>query len=77
MRRRWADHGRRLSQADHLEIQRRISEGETFAIAAAAVGCSTKSIQRFMARTGGLAQRTRDALRCGYLLLTERSCLGG
>ena len=47
MRRRRADHGRRLSQIDHVEIQRRVSEGETFARAAQAVGCSTKSIQRF------------------------------
>ena len=60
MRRRRADHGRRLSQADHLEIQRRVSGGETFATAAAAVGCSTKSIQRFMARTGGLMPRARE-----------------
>lgn len=60
MRRRRADHGRRLSQTDHLEIQRRVSEGETFATAAAAVGCSTKSIQRFMARTGGLMRRARE-----------------
>src|SRR5215203_6114633 len=54
------DHGRRLTEADHLEIQRRISGGETFAGAAAAVGCSTKSIQRFMARTGGLARKKRE-----------------
>ena len=54
MQRRRADHGRRLSYEDHVEIQRRVSEGETFASAAAAVGCSTKSIQRFMARTGGM-----------------------
>ena len=40
-------------------IQRRVSEGEPFARAAAAVGCSTKSIQRFMARTGGMMPRSR------------------
>jgi IS30 family transposase len=33
--------------------------GETFTVAAAAVGCSTKSIQRLMARTGGLKARAR------------------
>ena len=60
MRRRRVDHGRRLSQAEHLEIQRRISGGESFATAAAAVGCSTKSIQRFMARTGGLMRRAQE-----------------
>ena len=59
MQRRRADHGRRLSDEDHVEIQRRVSEGETFARAAAAVGCSTKSIQRFMARTGGMMPRSR------------------
>ena len=59
MQRRRADHGRRLSHEDHGEIQRRVSEGETFASAAAAVGCSTKSIQRFMARTGGMMPRSR------------------
>ena len=59
MQRRRADHGRRLSYEDHVEIQRRVSEGETFASAAAAVGCSTKSIQRFMARTGGMMPRSR------------------
>ena len=57
MQRRRAGHGRRLSHEDHVEIQRRVSEGETFASAAAAVGCSTKSIQRFMARTGGMMPR--------------------
>ena len=59
MQRRRADHGRRLSHGDHVEIQRRVSEGEAFASAAAAVGCSTKSIQRFMARTGGMMPRSR------------------
>src|SRR5688572_23199637 len=59
-RRRSVEHGRQLSQADHREIQRRISAGSTFATAAAAVGCSTKSIQRLMARTGGLMQRLRE-----------------
>ncbi len=57
--RRWGDHGRRLSGADHLEIQRRVFAGETFAAAAAAVGCSTKSIQRFIASTGGLKPKIR------------------
>jgi transposase, IS30 family len=59
-RRRSLEHGKQLSQADHREIQRRISAGSTFATAAAAVGCSTKSIQRLMARTGGLMQRLRE-----------------
>jgi len=76
MRRRRADHGRRLSQIDHVEIQRRVSEGETFASAAEAVGCSTKSIQRFMARTGGLMRRARERSPLRLSRLTERSSLG-
>ena len=58
--RRWGDHGNRLSRADHREIQRRVTAGETFAAAAASVGCSTKSIQRFMASTGGLKPKPRE-----------------
>jgi len=38
-------------------LQRRVAEGETFASAAAAVGCSTKSVQRLIARRGGLRDR--------------------
>lgn len=34
-------------------------QGETCASAAAAVGCSTKSIQRLLARTGGLVNWRR------------------
>jgi hypothetical protein len=32
-------------------------------LAVAAVGCSTKSIQRFMARTGGLFPKVRERSR--------------
>lgn len=65
MLRRRGDHARRLSEHERRELQRRVTEGETFASAAAAVGCSTKSIQRLLARTGGLAQRAtaRSPLR--------------
>lgn len=47
-------HGHRLTKADRFEIQRRVAAGEPFSPAAAAVGCSTKSIQRFMRHTGGM-----------------------
>jgi hypothetical protein len=57
---RRSDSGNRLSTEDHREIQRRVTEGKTFARAAAAVGCSTRSIQRFMARTGGLFPKVRE-----------------
>jgi IS30 family transposase len=65
MERQWSGNARRLSQADRSEIERLIWGGETFETAAAAVGCSTKSIQRFLALTGGLKRRVkeRSALR--------------
>jgi len=71
MEREWSGNAKRLSQADRSEIERLIWSGETFATAAAAVGCSTKSIQRFLALTGGLKRRikVRSALR---LSLGER-----
>ena len=71
MERDWSGNARRLSQADRSEIERLIWGGETFETAAAAVGCSTKSIQRFLALTGGLKRRVkeRSALR---LSLAER-----
>ena len=71
MERQWSGNARRLSQADRSEIERLIWGGETFEAAAAAVGCSTKSIQRFLALTGGLKRRIkeRSALR---LSLAER-----
>ena len=65
MERQWTGNARRLSQADRAQIERLIWGGETFAAAAAAVGCSTKSIQRFLALTGGVKRRVkeRSALR--------------
>jgi IS30 family transposase len=63
MERQWSGNAKRLSQADRSEIERRIWGGETFAAAAAAVGCSTKSIQRFMALTGGLRPRRQRSPR--------------
>ena len=71
MEREWSGNVRRLSRADRAEIERRIWGGETFETAAAAVGCSTKSIQRFLALTGGLKRRlkVRSPLR---LSLAER-----
>lgn len=71
MERQWTGNARRLSQADRSEIERLIGGGETFATAAAAVGCSTKSIQRYLALTGGVKRRVkeRSALR---LSLSER-----
>lgn len=50
----------RLSVQERRELQWRVAEGETFASTATAVGCSTKSIQRLLARTGGLRQRATE-----------------
>ncbi|MGH2445376.1 MAG: IS30 family transposase [Candidatus Limnocylindria bacterium] len=71
MVRQHGDHGRRLTSADRLEIRRRVASGERFATAAAAVGCSTKSVQRLLVRTGGMPprRRPRSPLR---LSLAER-----
>jgi IS30 family transposase len=44
--------GQRLTAAERSELQERIRGGETFARAAAAVGCSTKSIQRLLGGAG-------------------------
>jgi DNA-binding CsgD family transcriptional regulator len=68
---RQGDHGRRLSAEERLQILQRVAVGATFATVAAAMGCSTKSIQRLMSRTGGLAPRVqpRSPLR---LSLAER-----
>ncbi|HEY8200908.1 MAG TPA: IS30 family transposase [Actinomycetota bacterium] len=67
--------------AERLELQRRIREGETFETAAAAVGCSTKSVQQLLARTGGVKPRTtpRSALRpsLGEREEISRGLLGG
>jgi IS30 family transposase len=60
MERQWTGNARRLSRADRAEIERLIWNGATFEAAAAAVGCSTKSIQRFMALTGGLRRRLKE-----------------
>ena len=65
---------RRLKHTDYLEMRRRVSEGETFAAIGKALGCSTKTIQRFMRRVGGLLEKSqgRSALR---LSLAEREDL--
>ena len=67
----WSGNARRLSRADRGQIEGLIRSGATFEVAAGAVGCSTKSIQRFLALTGGLKSRLkrRSPLR---LSLAER-----
>ena len=59
MEREWTGNARRLSHADQAEIERLIRDGETFAETASRVGCSEKSIQRYLASIGGLQSRGR------------------
>ena len=60
MEREWSGNARRLSQADRAQIESLIQSGATFEATAEAVGCSTKSIQRFLALTGGLKSRLKE-----------------
>lgn len=53
------DHGRRLSAAERSEIRTRVAAGQTHWEVAEAVGCSTKTVQRLLVKTGGLASRSR------------------
>jgi len=64
-------HGHRLTSAERLELQRRVRAGKTHQSAAAAMGCSAKSVQRLLVKTGGLMPRVtpQSALR---LSLSER-----
>jgi IS30 family transposase len=47
----------RLSAVDRRELLRRVRDGETHRIAAQAIGCSAKSVQRLLVRTGGVPVR--------------------
>ena len=71
MEREWSGNARRLSRADRTQIEGLVRSGATFEATAGAVGCSTKSIQRYLALTGGLKSRlrARSPLR---LSLSER-----
>ena len=61
----------RLTGAERLELQRRVRAGETHEGAATALGCSAKSVQRLLVKTGGVKPRStpQSALR---LSLPER-----
>src|SRR5215470_226880 len=60
MERQWSGNHRRLSKANRAQIESLIRSGTRFEATAAAVGCSTKSIQRYLASTGGLKSRLKD-----------------
>ena len=55
----------RLAPAERWELLRLVRSGETYQAAARVVGCSSKSVQRLLARTGGIKSRStpRSALR--------------
>ena len=61
----------RLTGAERLELQRRVRACETHEVAATAMGCSAKSVQRLLVKTGGVKPRStpQSALR---LSLPER-----
>ena len=71
MERKWTGDSRRLSRTDRGRIEQLIRSGESFATAAGAVGCSVKSVQRYLALTGGLKSRGRERSP-RYLSLAER-----
>ena len=81
MEREWTGNPKGLSHADQAEIERLIRDGETFATTAAKVGCSEKSVQRYLASIGGLQSRGKP--RSSRLLSREereevsRHLLGG
>lgn len=62
----------RLSSVDRHELLRRVRAGETHVVAARAVGCSAKSVQRLLTRTGGLTVRTGERGSGRSLSLWER-----
>lgn len=71
--RRWGDgQGTHLTGAEHGEIHRRIEAGETFVKVAAAIGCSTKSIQRLLDGKPGAARRKTRARSARRLSSAER-----
>lgn len=58
--------GKRLTEAEHVEVRRRLAAGETYTRASAAVGCSTKSIYRLL--TGDRAPKRRTVPRAALRL---------
>ena len=65
----------RLTSSDRLELQHRVRSGERHVDAARVVGCSAKSVQRLLIRTGGLKPRNmpRSALRLSVVEREEIS----
>ena len=53
-----SDQSHRLAPAERSELLRLVRAGETYQAAARVVGCSSKSVQRLLAKTGGIKPRT-------------------
>ena len=47
----------RLTSEEYCSLLDRVRSGQTHVEAAAAVGCSSKSLQRFLSRAGGIRPR--------------------
>ena len=77
MLQRRAGNRRRLGARDYLEIQRRVFAGETYEFVASALGCSTKSIQRLMLRTGGVGPEVAAAITLEAVLGGARGAVPG
>ena len=60
MHHRHGDFGRRLSDAERLEIRRLVRSGEPYRVAANAVGTTVKTIGLLMRETGGLPARGQE-----------------
>jgi IS30 family transposase len=71
MERKWTGDARRLSNVDQARIEQLNRGGETFAVIAETVGCSEKSIQRYLKATGGLQSRLKER-SARYLSLADR-----
>jgi transposase, IS30 family len=71
MERKWTGDARRLSNVDRARIEQLTQAGETFPVIAETVGCSEKSIQRYLRLTGGLRSRLKER-SARYLSLADR-----
>ena len=77
MERQWSGNARRLSRADRAQIESLIWGGATFAATADVVGCSTKSIQRFLVLTGGLKEPAQTAFAPAFVACGARGAIAG
>ena len=71
MERKWTGDAKRMSKVDQARIERLRRAGETFVVIAETVGCSEKSIQRYLRATGGLQSRSKER-SARYLSLADR-----